>query len=835
MKRPILIATIGYVMGIIWGLYFKTSIVLFHISIYLTYLFIAKIFKNKNRKVKVKVFYLTRYLRYLKIFFTPQLFITIIIFSTISNFIVIFQNNKYEKLYENAENLKGEAIVMSNAKESDYYNTYKIKTVTSYNNKKYKNTYLYLKVKKTENKLKYGEKIFFSGEFIEPSIQKNDGGFNDKEYLKTAKVYGRVKATEVKVIREKSIFIGLYYANQISNLISKKIDSNFQTKEGALIKGFLIGDTSDMEEELEEKFRITNISHVLAVSGMHVAYIVIGIELLTKETFGKRKMRIFMIILLICYCALTGFNPSIVRATIMGILALLAKLLYRKNDTITSLALSLFIILIYNPFLILHLGLQLSYLGTLGILIFKDFVDYYLEKIKIKNPKWKYRFSKKVKKIFQLVKESVSITISAQLLILPVIIYSTNLFGTYFLISNLLVSFIVAPIMLFSIITVVFLFIIPKGAILISKILAIILSLLIAISDLSQLPFAKIYIKTPSIFAICLYYLLLIILYFMYLIYNPNNSKIAIMTQRRFKNFIAYYKFKIKSQKSRIISVFLLIVLAFTILAIIPKKLEIYFVDVGQGDCTFITTPKNQTILIDGGGSDTSYNVGKSTLLPFILDKGYTSVDYIFISHFDQDHVDSILTLLEEIKIRNIIIGKQFEDSDNYRKFIELVKEKKVEVNVVEAGTCINIEKNLFFEILWPNSDNIVSENVINNNSLVCKLNYKKFSMFFTGDIEEKAEEAIYKIYEKTNILKSTVLKVAHHGSKTSSTKKFLEVVQPKVALIGVGERNNFGHPNSEVLERIEKLKTKIYRTDENGQITITVNKNGQIKLRKNV
>lgn len=210
--------------------------------------------------------------------------------------------------------------------------------------------------------------------------------------------------------------------------------------------------------------------------------------------------------------------------------------------------------------------------------------------------------------------------------------------------------------------------------------------------------------------------------------------------------------------------------------------------------------------------------------MPFILDKGYTSIDYVFISHFDQDHVGGILTLLEEIKVKNIVIGKQFEDSDNYRRFVELVKEKNIKVFVLEAGQKINIEKNLFFEILWPNSENKINENILNNNALVCKLNYGEFSMLFTGDIEQKAEEVICKIYQDTNVLNSTILKVAHHGSKTSSTEKFLDLVKPKAAVIGVGKNNNFGHPNMEVLTRLEELGTKIYRTDEDGQITITVN-----------
>ena len=163
---------------------------------------------------------------------------------------------------------------------------------------------------------------------------------------------------------------------------------------------------------------------------------------------------------------------------------------------------------------------------------------------------------------------------------------------------------------------------------------------------------------------------------------------------------------------------------------------------------------------------------------------------------------------MQELKVKNVIIGKQFGDSENYQKFIEIVSEKKIKNYVVEAGQRINIEKNLYFDVLWPSSDNVVTENTLNNNSLVCKLVYRNFSMLFTGDIEEIAEKAILEMYENNlNTLKATVLKVAHHGSKTSSVEEFIETVKPKIALIGVGENNKFGHPNDAVLERLITIR----------------------------
>ena len=184
-----------------------------------------------------------------------------------------------------------------------------------------------------------------------------------------------------------------------------------------------------------------------------------------------------------------------------------------------------------------------------------------------------------------------------------------------------------------------------------------------------------------------------------------------------------------------------------------------------------------------------------------------------------------LLYIMQEIKVNNIIIGKQYKSSENYEEFIRIVKEKKINVKIVEGGEKVSIEDNLYFDIIWPFSDNMISDNSINNNSLVCKLNYKNYSMLFTGDIEAIAEKAILKKYSKSlNILKSDILKVAHHGSKTSSITEFIEKIKPKYAIIGVGEDNKFGHPSDSTIQNLEKANIRIYRTDKMGEIEMKTN-----------
>lgn len=194
--------------------------------------------------------------------------------------------------------------------------------------------------------------------------------------------------------------------------------------------------------------------------------------------------------------------------------------------------------------------------------------------------------------------------------------------------------------------------------------------------------------------------------------------------------------------------------------------------------------------------------------------------------------VGNIPKILQTLDVRHLIIGKQFENSDNYEEFLRVAREENVEVTVVEAGQRIGIEPTLYLEVLFPDSQNVIKDNVLNNNSLVFKLVYKDFSMLFTGDIEELAEKEIIKKYSDTDILNCDVLKVAHHGSKSSSIQEILEKIIPQIAVIGVGSDNKYGHPNKDVLSRLQKIGTKIYRTDENGEITIKTN-GKRIKIEK--
>ena len=661
------------------------------------------------------------------------------------------------------------------------------------------------------------------GEFRKGSKQRNTGRFDYQLYLKSIHIYGTLKVENYKKISSDNANWFEKSMNDIKLVITQNIENLLEEQEQQIVKGFILGDTTALDEELKEKFQIANISHVLAVSGMHIVYIVIGIEIVFKKWLGKRHVKYVVIIGLVFYMALTGYTSSIVRAGIMGMMNIVAFLVYRKNDIWTSIAISLGIILIQNPYAITGVGLQLSYLGTIGIILFNKSIKQYFDNIKWIKNNISIKRSKRISQIVENLKDMIAVTLSAQLMILPVMLYHFNMIGIYFVITNILVSIVTGPIMFLSVIFVFSSFIQLQISQFISIFLSLGIKCFIQISNLANLPFSKIYVPTPSILFIIIYYIAILVGNQIYRIYT---SKYLNTTQTRVKNLIALMKYKLYEKKKKIRKIYqkilkernvkVFIVKTYKIIFFIvflvgiyqfPKNLEIHFLDVGQGDSCFIITPNHKTILIDGGGSTSNtFDVGKDTLIPYLLDKGYTKLDYILISHFDQDHVGGILPILEEFKVGQVFITKQEEKSENYETFLEIVKEKNLKVREVKAGDKITIGE-VTFHILWP-MEKQIEENILNNNAMVMKLQYKSFSMLFTGDIEEVAEKKILDTYKNhLDMLKATVLKVAHHGSKSSSTEEFLKAVNSKVAIIGVGENNMFGHPNNAVLERLQAFR----------------------------
>ena len=701
--------------------------------------------------------------------------IVILICLIISIGYVSILENKYSKISDMP--IKEMVTIISDIQEKEYKKVCTAKIVR--NNKK---ILINIKMAQDIPSIKYGDSLYIEGEFKQPEEARNYKGYNYKQYLKTKKIIGTVELEKAKILKSSN---GSFIHN-IQKYIKDTINGTLTDEEGNLLLAILLGDKDKLSEDIQESFKTSNLSHMLAVSGAHVSYIILGLTyVLQNSIIGKKNGKIVCIIFLLAFMAITNFTPSVTRACIMAILTLLSSIIYRKSDVYTNISVAALITLIFNPYSLLDLGFQLSYGGTIGIIIF-------IKRIQEK---------KSNSKVINYIKQMALVSIYANIIIIPIMMYHFNTVSFTFIISNIMAS----PILGIIVITG-FLFIIASITVKpLTRLIAIfikpILSILIKISQIcSKLPFSNILVVTPYMFNVISYYAIIL-----YCIKSKKNNKCKI-----------------------IICLLIVLILINFIIYIFPQKLRIFFIDVGQGDSTLIITPDKKTVLIDGGGSD-SFDVGEKVLLPYLLDRRILKIDYVLISHFDTDHCGGILTIMEKVKVKNIIISEQAEHSENYERFKKLMIHKKIRLIEVKKGDKIKIGRYSEFKILFPTS-RLLSENPLNNNSIVAQFNYNNFKMLFTGDIEKLAEQQILKA-EKAEI-RADILKVAHHGSKTSSIPEFIKAVRPKIALIGVGKNNTFGHPNQQTIKNLENIKCRIYRTDLQGEIIIKIDQKGRMNVK---
>lgn len=559
MNRPIFVVVIGYIIGILWGLYLKISIVPFYIFLISIYIIIQLPYSKK----KFRIFSIKRYFRYLKLIFRINIILIIIISSLTSNLVINYQENKYDSLYKDGQEIQLTAIVISNKQQKEYYNRYKIQILSK--------EILYINVDKNK-KLEYGDKIQIKGEFQEPQTARNYKSFDYKKHLKTLKIYGTVKVSSIETL-DKNCANKLL---QISNLIFLKIKTNiektYNKNISTIILGLMLGYTEQIDENIRQDFSTSNISHVLAVSGMHISYIIFLITNSTQKILGKRKSKIIASIVLIIYMFITGFSISVVRASIMGILTCMAFVVYRKSDTLNNISIAVLITLINNPYSIISVSFLLTYGGTLGILYFKPIVEKMIKNIKIRNRRWKYIFIKIQRKSEKVI-EIIAVSLSAQIVIGPVMILNFNSIGIGFWFTNLLLSFVIGIIVMGGFIQIVVSFFSIKVGLILAKLIEIPTYGLLLISKIDMGNFL---VVTPNLYQIIFYYICICILRYLYIILYSKNCN---QTQIRVKNMIYLIKYKIKPYWNKIMVVLGIVVTFIMILCYIPHDLEIYFID----------------------------------------------------------------------------------------------------------------------------------------------------------------------------------------------------------------------------------------------------------------
>ena len=594
--------------------------------------------------------------------------------------------------------------------------------------------------------ISYGDYIYVYGVFKKPKENGNFNLFNYKRYLLSNKINYVVTVSKITIIKKND---NVFYT--LKNNLLKRIESANRSK--GYILAFLYADKSLIEKDVYTKYQKIGVSHLFAVSGMHVSLIsIVLLKLLNK--IKERKRYIIVSIFLSIYLFLTNFTISMVRATFQFILFFINKS-FKLNIDNSNLVLFLFsILVIINPYNIYNIGFLFSFIISFTLI----------------------RCSKLIKGKFII--KSLKISLISFFSSMPVLI--NNFFEVNFLgiILNIIyipfVSYILFPL---SLVTVL----LPS----LDNILYMFISYFEKITDFfSNIKFLS--------FSICKMNIFLII-----------------------KNYIIFIY--ILKRKKKLIYKIIIVIISLTFLINNGRIVnnEVSILDVGQGDSSLIRL-KNKNILIDTGGN-INYDISKNILIPYFKSVGIKKIDYLVLTHGDYDHMGEAINLVENFKVEKVIFNcGPYNDLEN--ELIEILDKKKI-----KYYSCIkelNIDNNKLHFLQTKEYDN---ENE-NSNVIYTELNGYKF--MFMGDAGIEKEKDILGKYNLSNI---DVLKVGHHGSKTSSSRTFIDEINPKYSIISVGKNNRYGHPNKEVLNTLED--SNIYRTDQDGSIMFKI-KNNKLKLK---
>lgn len=671
-----LIYLIFSIIGILTGLYleFTLSMVLY----FLLLLFCLFILKAKKLEILISMCLLIAFNLY-----TSSLI------------------NSYDCRYIDGSSIEGEFEIVSYRAVKDYYDKYIVKS------KEGNEFILYLP---HGDELKKGTLISLSGEFSLPDLARNTGGFNYRRYLNSQKIYGIIRAKNYYV-SNLAKFNLIYY---IQDEIYKSFARLFPKDEMGLIIGMMIGETKDISEDVLENFKTTGITHLIAVSGSNVVYVVVLVQFLFKKFFGKRATYFISIFFLILFMLISGASASVCRATLMIILSICADIFFLKSDTFSNILTSAFVLILLNPLVIYDVGFILSFGGTLGIILLsKDFT----------------RLFKRLGKL----NETLSVTCSAQFILAPIMMYYFNTFSILSIVTNIIVVPISGSITILGFVV----FIISKISFPIAKLIAnslyVLATFTIWVADMfSKIPFSLIRTITPNVFEIFLFYF--VVFYFANL--KVRGKKYRFIGEAQ-NNETKVTKMLANIRPIWVITFIVIFVFSEIIYYKIPRNyLDISCIDVGQGDSVLIETDSRKFILIDGGGNE-NYDVGENILLPYLLDRRVLNMDIIFSSHSDADHLNGIITALKNMHVNNVVIGK---GALGYEKVYRIAESKNVKVIEVQKGDVLEIG-NLVFEVLSPSME--LDNNNVNDYSLVFRLIYGKKSMLFTGDISAVAERQV--------------------------------------------------------------------------------------------
>ena len=777
---PFIKFTIAFIVGILSAGLFQFDLHFYQISVFIFFLILLS---------------LAKYFRFNNIISSVLFFILIFVFgiyvSKVNEIRIVSPISNYQK----EKNVKLYAEVTSVELERSFEIVFTVLTdslIIDSNNIVSKDYIICkfrgdsLQRKNIYTQLNAGNKVYLTGTYQKGRERRNPGEFDYDKYLKSKSVTGLFISYNTDSINilsnQKDYFKSLLHS--VRKVIDVTIHQLHNPQTAGLLRGLLLADRSEIDYETKNEFINSGVVHILAVSGLHVGYVLVIIIFIFGR-FGIYLRSILTILGLVAFMFLTGVPPSVFRATLMSVVIIIAFLSNRSTNIINSISIAAFIILLLNPNEIYNPGFQLSFSAVLAIGILYPYLQKMIFKLNLKH-KW-----------LEYILLFFGVSLSAQIGTLPFTLAYFSKLSVVALFANLIVIPTVGVIIGIAFITV-FIGVISNSIAIYFAAANDLLSgwMIDFIKYTGQLDFSFLWIRNYSLYDSIIFYL---------------GLALVLLVLRKLS------KVYIKIVLVMILSATILIYSQFDNNELLDKNvLSVFMIDVGQGDSFLIKFPNGKTALIDAGEANPFIDNGERVIIPLLDNFGIRKIDYGFISHLDLDHYGGFVSLIHNNRIKEIF--RPLPDSS--KKSIRLEKylsQKKIKTR--------NYDKYSFdvgnVKIYFLNDPNNYSYKKFSSNdkSGVIKIVFGNTSFLFVGDCEHPGEYFLASNFG--NMLDSDVLKVGHHGSSTGSSDAFLNLVSPEISLVSAGIKNKFNHPSERVINSLEETNSIIYRTDKSGGILL--------------
>ena len=624
-----------------------------------------------------------------------------------------------------------------------------------------------------------GAKAYLYGCISEFRDADNPGCFDYRDYMRSKGIAFRLKVQSAEYHCDDNII--WLYKRKLSTAREDFL-SQFDENRASFLRGLVFGDKSEIDEDVIKEFQLNSTGHILAVSGLHIGFLYALLRFLSARN-KTWPASLFIITVMIIYGEMTMWSSSVIRAVIVLSLSILSVNLRKPFDLLTSISAAAFIILVFRPYMLFNSGFQLSF-GAMSAIAF---------------------FSKRISKYLG---EFLAVTFSVQIGTIPLIagsFHRVNLIAFLINIPIITLSSVLVPMSILLLLVNILIGRIPGFAV---SLIEFGVEALLMINH--KLSFDGAFSNLSS---------------------GAGTAWTVTFLIAEFILSSEWFRINVlrKDYKTlRNAFILLLIPIIFMHSALYDPFCddEIVFVSVGQGDCTHIRVGDND-ILIDGGGTDFT-NTGEKTLMPYLLYERTKDVDAALLTHLHKDHYLGIRGLAEIYPVSTVAFSEDYKESYENQKDISFNCNKAI---YLTPNSSIQVDEDVGIEVIWPavSSSGQVSIDDANEHNMVYLLNYKGVKVMITGDLLEEDEMKMIEHYKGTERLKCDILKVAHHGSKSSSSEEFLDAVSPSIAVIQVDINNLYGHPHRQTLERLEERGIKVFRTDKSGAIGIDIKKNGII------